>query len=155
MGALQTTKQGAVAVARAVSNQTSETINTAKAQIGLPSSEKPQSIDARQEVPHVIEEIQSQGPSDMDRQAIASQERSMLANLEARLAQIRAQKTQEIAAYAESVQTKMDAQIQTSPVEAPAPQGKIRKAIGKAKKAVTSLISNRKQAETKQGGGKG
>lgn len=151
----QTTKQVAVAVARGIANQTNETIDTAKAQVGLPSAEKPQSIDARQEVPKVVQEIQSHGPSDIDRQAIASRERAMLANLEARLAQMRAQKTQELATYNQAVQTKMDAQVQESPVETMAPQGKIRKAMGKAKKAVTSLISNRKQGETKQGSGKG
>lgn len=154
MGATQITKQAAVAVARTVSNQTSETINTAKAQMGIATSEKP-SKDARQEIPQIIEEIQSQGPSEMDRQAIAARERSMLANLEARLAQMRAQKNQELAAYNQAVQTKMDTHLQTSPVESPAPQGKIRKVMGRAKKAVTSLISNRKQAETKQGSGKG
>lgn len=152
--ARQSSSQAAQSVVRGIADQAGETLKNAQGQIGLPVSEKVSSPEnAVYESPDEFTPVTRMDT--LDREAIAQEERAALAQLEAKLAQIRARRTQEVTAYKDSQQSMMDASRTPSVAEAPQAQGKISKAIGRAKKAVTSLISNRKQGETKQGAGKG
>lgn len=151
---IQSAVQTARAIAQGVAQQSNETLKTAQDQLGIPRAEVTPSTETQTEVPEVITDIREQGVDAIDREAIARKESAMLAQLEAQLSSLRHRRTQELAQYAERTQMQMqdNSPQQTAPVEA---QGKVSKAIGRAKKAVSSIISGRKQGETKSGAGKG
>lgn len=148
----QSAKSAAVSAAKAASREANETLKIAKDQIGVPQSEKQTTEKA--EVPSIVNEIREKGVSDIDVAAIHARERSMLSTLEAELKAVQQKNKQQIEFYNERVKEDMQKLVSVSPVEAPVAQSKVRKAMGKVKKAV-STIMNRKQGETKQGSGKG
>lgn len=148
--AKQTTAKAAQAAARVVREQTRETLQDVKEQTGLKSPE------SAPPVPEVVQQIREQGPDNINVEQIHAQERSRLAQLEAELARVRQQEEQKKQSYLQTVAQEMQAQNTTAPQETFAPaQGKIRKAMGAAKKKVQSMLTSRKQQESKGGSGKG
>jgi len=150
MKPVQTFAQKAQTAAKIVKEQTTETVKLAERQTGLAGAEVPA------EVPQVIQTIREVGPSNIDRQQIENTERKMLADLEAQLNRIRAESKQKLESYNQSQQTMLDAH--KSPPQAETiepPKGKVRKMLGQTKKTISSIISGRKQAESKMGTGKG
>lgn len=154
---VQTAQKTAQVAARAAISQSSETLKTAQAQLGVRPPETRPRPENESAVPAVVQEIRDQGPANIDRDAIMQSERSRLAELEAELKALQAKRDQEKIQYQQTQDAQMRA-VQTASATAEAftpPQGKIKKAMGQVKKAVTSMISGRKQSETKAGSGKG
>ena len=150
----QNAAQAAQAAAKLVANEAKETFRDIQAQVGAPPTETLQQSENGEIQPQVIQGLREEGPETFDRAAIANQERAMLANLNAQLARLQAKRSQELNTYRETQSAAMQSPASAS-VENIQPQGKIRKALGKAKKAVTNILSKRKQGESKAGTGKG
>lgn len=135
-GVQQTAKQ----MAQSAAVQAQKTFETAKAQAGLPVTENLRPPETVENPPEVVQQIQ-ENPQ-IDREALARSEAAKLQELEARLAQMRARRTQEMQSYRHVQESQMQPHVDP---QAEKPLG----LIGKAKKAIGGM-RNKKQAESNQ-----
>lgn len=113
-------------------------------------------VAAREGEPAVVQEIKNTGAEQIDRNQIRAYEQSRIAELEARIMQIAAENKRQKEQTATTVSQQMEAQTESSePSQDEMPQGKLRGAVNKMKQTAQSIISTRKQGESKPGSGKG
>lgn len=109
---------------------------------------------AEQTPPAVVSQIKNEGVENVNREQLATWEQSRIKQLEDMISQVRRQDQQKLVQHNEMVQKEMHATT-VVPTEAVGPVGKVRRAMGQAKQKVQTLLTSRKQSESKGGSGKG
>lgn len=146
----------AKAASQAIS-QAAQTFSEAKRQIGLPPAETGSKGPEGQSGESAPIEAALVAPA-INREEIALRERKALAELEAKLAQIRANRERAQLEWRKTQDQIMSSDQSVEPQPTLGFVGKTKRAIGSVGKRVTSALStiqNRKQGETKAGSTKG
>jgi|GEM_PF-3774486 len=150
-GANQFAQKAGRALVKNVHEQIKETAQDVREQVT--GSEV---VASREGDPAVVQEIKNNGAEQIDRNQIRAYEQTRIAELEARIMQIAAESRQQKEQTNAQVSQQMEASAQSAePQQDEMPQGKLRGAVNKIKQKAQSIISTRKQSESKSGTGKG
>ncbi|MBP9687642.1 hypothetical protein KBD68_03205 [Candidatus Woesebacteria bacterium] len=141
-------------IASNAKNEMARVSETAQAQI-LSTEIKQTPERQSAPIPEVINEIQNEGVETVNREQLATWEKSRIKQLEDMIASVRRQEAQKLVNHNEMVQKEMQAATTSAPVESVGVVGKAKKAMGQVKQKVQSFLTSKKQSESKGGSGKG